>query len=480
MRDYSVALTGALDAELREHLVREDGEEDLLFTLYTPSRGRARDAALLHTPLFPEPGDRQRHGNVSFNRAYLERACREALRQGYGVAFLHSHPVPGWQGMSDDDVRAEARTARTVEAVTGLPLVGLTIGSDGTWSARAWERADGVGFEPRWCESVRVVGGRLRAHFADALVPRPAYRELFKRTLTVWGEASHHDLVRLRVGIVGLGSVGSLVAEALARMGLTRITLIDFDLVKPHNLDRLLGATGSDVGSLKVAVAKRQLERAATAASLEVRAVPYSVAEEAGYRAALDCDAIVCCVDRPRARGILNHFAYAHLISVVDGGIDARFKEGHFSGVDWQLQTVGPGRACLECLGRFDPADVETERAGLLDDPSYLRGLPKSHRFKRNENVFPFSMNLASLEVLQLVALITGAAGMTDFGVQRYRYLPGILESDTQRRCRDGCFTKELVASGDTSFTLAGRDLTAERVRREAEAVSGTPPADAA
>jgi hypothetical protein len=135
VHDYSVALTETFDAKLREHLIREDGEEDLLFTLYTPSQGQTRDSALLHTPLFPEPGDRQRHGNVSFNRSYLERACREALRQGYGVAFLHSHPIPGWQGMSDDDVRAEARTARTVEAVTGLPLVGLTVGSDGTWSA---------------------------------------------------------------------------------------------------------------------------------------------------------------------------------------------------------------------------------------------------------------------------------------------------------------------------------------------------------
>src|SRR5256885_11651150 len=46
----------------------------------------------------------------------------------------------------------------------------------------------------------------------------------------------------------------------------------------------------------------------------------------------------------------------------------------------------------------------------------------RSHRFKRNENVFPFSANLGSLEVLQLVALVTGAAGVTDFGIQRFRY----------------------------------------------------------
>ena len=104
--------------------------------------------------------------------------------------------------------------------------------------------------------------------------------------------------------------------------------------------------------------------------------------------------------DRPRARQILNHFAYAHLIPVIDGGIQARFKNDEFSGVDWQLQTVSPGRPCLECLGAFNPNDASTEAAGKMDDPTYLQGLPLDHRFKRNENVFSFSANLASLENL--------------------------------------------------------------------------------
>lgn len=39
-----------------------------------------------------------------------------------------------------------------------------------------------------------------------------------------------------RIHIVGCGSVGSTVAENLARNGLTKITLWDFDIVEPHNL----------------------------------------------------------------------------------------------------------------------------------------------------------------------------------------------------------------------------------------------------
>ncbi len=39
-----------------------------------------------------------------------------------------------------------------------------------------------------------------------------------------------------RIHIIGCGSVGSTVAELLARFGLTKISLYDFDTVEPHNI----------------------------------------------------------------------------------------------------------------------------------------------------------------------------------------------------------------------------------------------------
>ena len=39
-----------------------------------------------------------------------------------------------------------------------------------------------------------------------------------------------------RIHIIGCGSVGSTVAELLARFGLTKLTLYDFDKVEPKNL----------------------------------------------------------------------------------------------------------------------------------------------------------------------------------------------------------------------------------------------------
>src|SRR5690242_10965738 len=109
--ELSVAMSETVDAALQQHLLKDDGQEDLLFALWTPSYGDSRLIALLHTPIYPIEGDRQRHGNASFNPQYFERVCALATKESYGIAFLHSHPWPGWQDMSEDDIRAEQRMA---------------------------------------------------------------------------------------------------------------------------------------------------------------------------------------------------------------------------------------------------------------------------------------------------------------------------------------------------------------------------------
>ena len=73
---FSVAIPAATEARMFKHLIRADREEDLLFALWYPSRGNARHTALIHAPVFPESGDRQRHGNASFNQQLLGTGMR--------------------------------------------------------------------------------------------------------------------------------------------------------------------------------------------------------------------------------------------------------------------------------------------------------------------------------------------------------------------------------------------------------------------
>jgi molybdopterin-synthase adenylyltransferase len=258
---------------------------------------------------------------------------------------------------------AEQGSAARVKTMTGMPLVGLTLATlNGGWSARFWEKTAPRVWERRDCDTVKVVGPRLRATFHPELLPPPAFREELTRTVSAWGEETQALLARLRVGVVGLGSVGSIVAESLARMGIQRIRLIDFDAIERLNLDRVLHATAADAaaGAAKVAVARRALVGSATAMDPRIDPLEWGVVEEKGFRAALDCDVLFSCVDRPWPRATLNLIAYAHLIPVVDGGIVvSRTRKGRMRGADWRAHIATPGRACLECLGQYNPGLVQ-------------------------------------------------------------------------------------------------------------------------
>ena len=204
-------------------------------------------------------------GTRVFEPEYVVRVIELAIEKNAGVAFMHSHPSAGWQAMSVPDVEAERDVLGYPAGATGLPLVGLTIGTDGYWSARFWEKR-GSNMLRRWCKKTRIIGPHVYSlYFNDTLIPPPPRKEILKRTFDTWGRKAQGDIARLRVGIVGLGSVGCIVAEAMVRIGVAQLVLIDPDRIERHNLDRLLYGTTKDIGKYKVDVAALLMRRNATA-----------------------------------------------------------------------------------------------------------------------------------------------------------------------------------------------------------------------
>jgi ThiF family protein len=464
--DRAAALPEEVHSSIAEHLLRHIRsrklQEDVCFAFWRPSCGATRLTAVLYQALLPEEGDRILAGNVSFTEQYFRRALTDALRQQAGLALLHSHLGPGWQNLSPDDHASEASFAGRVQAATKYPLLGLTLATDESWSARMWPRGS-RGFEPQWCSVVRVAGHRLGVSFHPRLRPEPQPSERLKRTIGVWGRKGQADLARLRIGIVGLGSVGSIVSEELARMGVENVALIDFDVIEELNLDRVLNASEGTIGDLKVKVAADAFRRHSNALRPHAREIDASIAEESGYAAALDCDVLFSCVDRHLPRRVLNHIAYAHCIPVIDGGILVRLRADRLVGADWHVRTVSPGRRCLECAGAYDASVVGMEREGLLDDPSYLAQLEKDDILVRHENVFPFSTSVAAFEVLQLAALMLGP--IHNFGDQNYHFVTGALDKEPDRGCHSNCLFTPLIGTADSMARPVGLDIAAEKSR---------------
>jgi ThiF family protein len=231
------------------------------------------------------------------------------------------------------------------------------------------------------------------------------------------------------------------------------------------------------LGRSKVETLARGLRRSATAARAQIEPLDHSVVEPDGFLAALDCDVLFSCVDRPWPRYVLNLIAYAHLIPVVDGGIAVeRTGRKTLRGANWKALVAAPGRPCLECLEQYDAGLIQTERDGFFDDPDYIERLPDDHPMKRNENVFAFAMSCAGLEFNQFLAMVVAPGGVADYGAQNYHLVSGTIDRD-ERDCRDGClFSGRLLARGDqVGFEATGPHKAAAAARAARAARQGKP-----
>lgn len=73
------------------------------------------------------------------------------------------------------------------------------------------------------------------------------------------GERDYARLRAARFCVVGLGGVGSWVVEALARMGVARLVLVDLDHVAESNINRQVQALGSTLGMAKAEALKQRI-----------------------------------------------------------------------------------------------------------------------------------------------------------------------------------------------------------------------------
>ena len=467
----SVAMTAITENMLLSQLVRSDGQEDICLATYLTSTGLTRTSALITAVIPPEPGDRFVHGNATVTADYILRGVGIAQSNNCGLVLLHSHPgADRWQFMSEPDRETEASYANLAREVTGLPLVGMTLATGNrTWSARHWNIGVGRQVDCTHSTNVRVIGDRFAVSWNDVLrpPPRPSQRQL--RTVSAWGEQCQADLVRRRVLVVGAGSVGLDVVVRLAASGLGDITVMDFDIVQYHNLDRLIGAKPRDarLRRPKAFVARREATGAATAEKVRVEVSDLSICEPEGLHLALDHDLIFSCVDRPWPRAVLNSLAYSDFIPVIDGGIGIdTFDDGSMRNATWRSHVIRPMRPCMSCNGQLDLGQVIPDRQGLLEDPEYIAGAGRSGA-PTTQNVALLSVSVAASLLAQYVSFSVAPAGLGDPGPLRYALSCHFLDR-LALPTRPHCPVELGEGAGDQRADLTGLHEQAKCLRRMA------------
>jgi tRNA threonylcarbamoyladenosine dehydratase len=119
----------------------------------------------------------------------------------------------------------------------------------------------------------------------------------------LYGEQALARLAAAHACIIGIGGVGSWAAEALARSGIGRLTLIDLDHVAESNLNRQIHALEETVGRAKVGAMGERI--AAINPACEVVTIEEFITPENVAALLPRCDYVVDAIDQVKAKAAL-------------------------------------------------------------------------------------------------------------------------------------------------------------------------------
>ncbi len=97
--------------------------------------------------------------------------------------------------------------------------------------------------------------------FAQLIKKGMSKTNFLQRTELLLTEEGLKKIAQQRVIIFGMGGVGSWCAESLIRTGVTKLTIVDFDIINETNINRQLHATSETIGQPKVVVMKKRLQK---------------------------------------------------------------------------------------------------------------------------------------------------------------------------------------------------------------------------
>lgn len=82
---------------------------------------------------------------------------------------------------------------------------------------------------------------------------------MFERLEKILSEKELNQIRDLNILLIGIGGVGGYTLEALVRMGVGNITIVDYDTIALSNLNRQIITTRENIGSSKVLEAKKRV-----------------------------------------------------------------------------------------------------------------------------------------------------------------------------------------------------------------------------
>jgi len=190
-------------------------------------------------------------------------------------------------------------------------------------------------------------------------------RQIILKNIGIIGQKK---IINSKVLIVGLGGLGCPVADLLARSGIGKIGIIDFDKVSLSNIHRQTLYTTKDVNKYKVDVVKKKLNLI----NNEIKINIYNKkANEKNLNNIINkYDVIVDGSDNFKTKFLLNKFSLKLKKILIVGAI-SKF-DGHVFTFDFNSKKS----PCLKCFYQSEPSDeiLNCESEGILGSTASIVG----------------------------------------------------------------------------------------------------------
>lgn len=178
----------------------------------------------------------------------------------------------------------------------------------------------------------------------------PKYEELYSRSK---GILEVNALKDKKVLIIGLGSFGSQISIELAKAGIERFSLFDFDRVELHNLARHTCGI-NDLGRLKTDAIREAILGKNPYATVDKFPINIIDAQDILEEELSSSDLIICATDNNQSRFLLSELLVKHQKPCIFGRAITRAEGG-------DVFIYRPGGPCYNCLIRSGALNTQDE-----------------------------------------------------------------------------------------------------------------------
>lgn len=455
MRSPTLVLLQAVHDQLRRHLFPGDGLEAAAILICGRAGLEQSRLCVRHVLHVPHAECRIRaHDQLSWPGAWIEKGIDLAEETGDSIILIHSHPG-GLYGFSAADNQSDAATIPALyQAVPERPHGSAVMTPDGAICARLYDAAG----TPTARIRTTLIGENIRELSQTGL-----------KSVLPFSAVMRTELTQQTACIVGVSGTGSIVAEILARLGVGRLILIDFDVIEKKNLNRILNSTLSDaeLKIAKVPMMANAIRRYRE--SIDIVEIVRPISDPAAIKTASGADIMFSCVDSAEGRLYCDLISQAALIPLIDVGVTIPTRRDihgtlHIADVCGRIDYVAPGGPSLQdrlvvtpdALRREYLIRNAPEEAEVQQRESYLKGTQEEA-----PSVISLNMRAASAAVNEWLARKFEIRLDGNAPYSRTLFSLAAMEEDHFPEAAFGCTPKPLLGRG-LAMPLLGMPAYAE------------------